>query len=53
MWERERLRQTVQKMSKASPRDIIGHIFKTLKSFLKSQPITDEFTLVVMKVGVG
>ena len=53
MWERDRLRQTVQKMSKASSRDIIGHIFKTLKSFLKGQPITDEFTLVVMKVGVG
>ena len=50
MWERDGLIKTVQKISNGPSKEIIASIFRTLKHFLKRQPITDEFTLVVMKI---
>ena len=50
MFERERLRQTVQEVWRLSPREIVAHIFDVLRDFVKGESIQDEFTLAVMKV---
>jgi len=51
MWDREGLLKTVQQFSEGPSKEIITAIFRTLKDFLKGQPIIDEFTLAVMKIG--
>lgn len=50
MFERTGLRRAVQQVCDRKPEEIIKYVFGTLRDFLKKEPITDEFTLAVMKV---
>lgn len=50
MFGRERLQQVIQKAREASASEIIRQIVKDLEEFLDGEPMTDEFTLAVMKV---
>ena len=50
MFERAGLRRAVENAWKESSAEIIRRLLDTLREFLKGEPITDEFTLVVMKV---
>jgi sigma-B regulation protein RsbU (phosphoserine phosphatase) len=53
MFERTGLRRAVESAWKESSAEIIRRLLDTLRDFLKGEPITDEFTLVVMKVMGG
>jgi len=49
-FEREDLCNVVQKARKSSASEVIHQIFSALREFLGDAPMTDEFTLAVMKV---
>lgn len=49
-FERERLCKVVQKAQEASASEIILQIIYALRDFLDGEPLTDEFTLAVMKI---
>jgi len=50
MFERDRLRQAVEQVSGASAREIIRNIFQSLRKYLNGKPVTDDFTLAVLKI---
>lgn len=50
MFERERLRDSVKKSRAYSAKEIVHHVFQDLRDFLQGSPLTDDFTLAVMKV---
>lgn len=50
MFERERLHQAVEQVSGASAREIIRNIFQSLRKYLNGKPVTDDFTLAVLKI---
>jgi len=49
-FERERLCQVVKKAQDASASEIVRQIVHALRDFLDGEPLTDEFTLAVMKM---
>ncbi len=50
MFERDRLRRAVEEICEGSASEIVHHILGRLREFLKGNPVTDEFTLAVMKI---
>lgn len=51
MFEREGLYMAAQEAKRSSAQEIVSHIFNELRKFLRGSPITDDFTLAVMKIG--
>jgi len=50
MFGRDRLRGAVEEACEGSVSEIVYHILDKLRDFLKGKPVTDEFTLAVMKI---
>lgn len=51
MFEREGLYMAAQEAKRSSAQKIVRHIFNELRKFLRGNPITDDFTLAVVKIG--
>jgi sigma-B regulation protein RsbU (phosphoserine phosphatase) len=46
----ERLSNLLSKLQDIDPEDILAGIFKELTSFLKGNPLSDDVSLVILKV---